>query len=107
MKNASARLILGFFSAESGDSDDAFRAVTGSHAHACLFRADGTTAKSHYFCKAYAPLRLAGEALIVARAAPDKVQWVVQILRAFGSPAVFVLHENPAETPPEPHPSRT
>ena len=55
------------------------------------------------FVPPYSALRLAGEALIVARVDPGQVQWMVESLRAFGSPGVFVLQEESAFEHPGPN----
>src|SRR5579862_2981846 len=100
MRTASSRFVLGFFPAEAGDPEGAFRAVSKSGAQVCLFCADGRTSSSHDFCGRYGALRLPGEALVIARTAPDRTQEVLQRIRASGSVSVFVVREAPPERPP-------
>src|SRR5262249_49095237 len=91
MKNASSRIVLGFFPAESGNPDSALQTISCAEAQVCLYRADGRVVSSRDFCARYGALRLHGEALVVARS--ERVQETVQNLRAAGSPSVFVAHE--------------
>ena len=59
-----------------------------------LFRADETAAPSKRESRGrYAALRLEGECLIVAEAAPSEVPAIVHHLQSAGSPAVFVVSE--------------
>ena len=103
MKNASSRILLGFFPAESGNPESAFQSISGSETQACLFSADGRATSSHDFCSRYGALRLHGEALVIART--TRIQEAVQKMRAAGSPAVFVVQE-PRDRLREPIPRR-
>src|SRR5437660_10720972 len=91
MKNASSRIVLGFFSGESGNPETGFQSISGSDTRACLFRADGRATSSHDFCARYGALRLHGEALVITRT--TRIQETVQKIRTAGSPSVFVVQE--------------
>ena len=97
MKNRSVRAVLGFYPAEEGNPEKAYEAVrTPSWGRVCLFRPDGTAVPAaREFSRRYSALRLDGEYLVMAEAAPEKVHAIVELLRGAGSPAVFVLREDP------------
>jgi cyclic beta-1,2-glucan synthetase len=93
-KSDPARFILGFYSSEQVDAEKAYKAIgasAGGRVH--LFPGNGT--QPHHGAEAhYSALRLEGESLVVAEAAPAKVQAIVKQLQSVGLPAVFVLHED-------------
>ncbi|MGH9559684.1 MAG: hypothetical protein ACRD30_10625 [Bryobacteraceae bacterium] len=97
MKNASARTVLGFFTAGAGDPENALRSLPGS-AHARWFRAGGGIAPEGGRYGRYSRLRLNVESLVAAQVAPEAVESAVRSLRGAGSSAVFAIRENfPAE----------
>jgi cyclic beta-1,2-glucan synthetase len=94
----STRVILGFYSSRYVDAEKASQTIGASAGgRVRLFSGNGTRngtkprpgAEAHY-----SALRLEGESLVVAEAAPAKVQAIVQQLQSVGLPAVFVLREN-------------
>lgn len=101
-KRTSTRTVLGFFAAEQGNPDDAFRAIHKSGvARGSLFRADGGTATGHTSRDAlrrYSSLRLSEESLVVARVEPGNVRRIVDALRNAGASAVFALRDDATET---------
>ena len=102
MKNASDRIVLGFFSAGAGDPENALRSLPRS-VHPRLFRGGGDAAQEKDRYARYSRLRLNGESLVIAQAAPEAVQTVVQTFRASGSPAVFAIREDYSQaSAPEP-----
>src|SRR5437899_6490475 len=103
-KDMSLRVVLGIYAPDEGDPERAYRAIRQSGGKACLVRASGTEPRLTDFCARYARLRLDGEALVAAQTTAEKVQPVVQNLRAAGSPTIFVLPQEfgkgARETPP-------
>ena len=88
------RVILGFYSSEHVDAEEAFHKIGAAFAgRAQLFHGNG--AKPHAGAEAhYSALRLEGESLVVAEAPPDNVQAIVEQLQSTGLPGVFVLQDS-------------
>jgi cyclic beta-1,2-glucan synthetase len=94
MKDQSAHVVLGFYSAEEGEAEKASQAIASrGGARHFLFSADIVKNPPRALAS-YAALRLEGEALIAAQAPAPKVPSIVKELRGVGSPAVFVLRED-------------
>ena len=115
MKGDSARVILGFYSSAHVDAEKAYEKIDASaggfsRSGAHLFPRNGTSngAKPHAGAEAhYSALRLEGESLVLAEAAPGKVQATVEQLQSVGLPAVFVLREDLANLDGAPEPPET
>jgi cyclic beta-1,2-glucan synthetase len=89
--NGARRIVLGFY---AGDDENAQRVSTAMRVTAAKvqhFRSQGKSEPTQPFSSRYAALRLPGEDLIVAEVDPDKIPAVLNILRASGEPALFVL----------------
>src|ERR1700690_3397473 len=115
MSRKPLRFVLGFYSAEEGDPEAAFKALRESNrAKVFLFRPDAPSAWESPSIQRYSALLLEGETLLAAEAAPSEVEAVVKRFQGAGSPAVFVLRSvvrddfaDPADTgaPATPQPS--
>ena len=95
MQAKTIRSVIGVYAADEGESAKAYDALGAAHlGNVRLFRADETAEPSKRESRGrYAALRLEGECLIVAEAAPSKVPAIVHHLQSAGSPAVFVVSE--------------
>lgn len=94
MKEKAVRIILAFYSAKEDEPDKAFeRLRKTTHGQTTLFRREGTSLGSKdRRLRRYAQLRLEGESLLVASAAPLDVPAITKRLLGDGSPVVFVVH---------------
>ena len=91
MKAKPVRIVLAFYSADEGPPDDAWKSLKRL-ARPCVIRHDSDDIPAS--CRRYAPLRLEGEAMLVAEMHPSRVERVVGILQLAGSPAIFVVRPN-------------
>src|SRR5580698_1364242 len=91
MKSKPVRIILAFYPADEGPAEGAWKSLQRL-ARVCLVRGDSSNIDAS--CRRYANLRLDGEAMLVAETQPRKVESVVNILQAAGSPAIFVVRPN-------------
>src|SRR5580658_8837813 len=101
MSSKTRHIILGFYSANDGNRKSAFEAARRAGASGVLI--DGASGEVNHAYSKYAGLRLEGETLVVAPASSTNVEAIAKALEATGSPAIFVLREDPKKPGPAPH----
>src|SRR5271156_3076858 len=101
MSSKTRHIILGFYSPNDGNPKSAFEAARKAGATGVLIDAASGEIK-HAYSK-YAGLRLDGETLIVASASSSNVEAIEKALEGTGSPAIFILREDPKTPGPVPH----
>ncbi len=96
MSSKTPHIILGFYSANDGDPKRAFDAArTAGASGVVIDETSGTV--SHGFQK-YSGLRLDGETLVVASANSTNVEAIAKALEGSGSPAIFILRQDPKDS---------
>jgi cyclic beta-1,2-glucan synthetase len=105
-KEDTVRTILAFYSSEHAEAEKAYQTIRASGGgRVRLFPGTGTkwTSEPEAHLSGF---RLDGESLLVAEAPPAKVQAIVRQVQSVGLPAVFVLHEDLANVPRTPEPTK-
>jgi hypothetical protein len=92
MSRKPLRFVLGFYSAEEGNPETAYKALReASRGKVHLFRPEMASAWQGRSIERYSALLLDGESLVADEVSPSEVEAVVKRLQGTGSPAVFVL----------------
>jgi cyclic beta-1,2-glucan synthetase len=109
MKVQPIRFALGFYSAEVGEPETAWKGASARGGRAYLLTESSSAAKE---IERYAALRLPGETLVVAEAELGQVEAIFKRFQSTGSTAVFVLRADldklcPEDAKPQFAPSET
>jgi len=88
MRAKPVRVVLAIYPSDAEQAKRARRALAEMH-RSCLI--ESAEDQPTEFCRAFAPLRLEGESMLVVETAGAKVESVVKTIRSAGTPAIFVV----------------
>lgn len=99
MKANIRQVVFAFYSSSREESQQAYEALKAQRqGQLTLIREDGSREGAEV-ADGYAALRLEGESQVIVQTERSRVQQVVKLLRATGSPSVFVLREDVEQLP--------